>query len=473
MFASGPVRSSILSRRGWSPLSPVWRFSLLILIAAAAGPGCTVGEETTIHGLSAVRVVSGNTIEVTPARNAGMLFFSPAGNVVTNRHTIEAGQVFRIGDARHVSNAYVFLGIRNGKVVLEARETFDARSFGKGVTTRKRVVAVAPYSNEVNDDVRDATGPAELAALETAQAETSWGEPDKDIACGMESQGPNTAILILKNTSRKTRWVYPLMVSVVGKNEVAFGPFVRVRLYGDKGKEIPGRESAVRQDVRFHELEAGRSIQFQFDVRPYFDIKESGVYRLHAQITGLPVTLKKDGPEVAATMESGATRVAVYREQDRDQAIGSSRAALLNVYLDKFSLRMSNHRENLEVNLMAQVEKPGPHWIPPAEGAHIFFMDREQTEKVIRLLETDGFLAKASNTWRQDGPVYPPPRGGLTFYVSGARWAAYRQDLTGLPMFNRLEALRKILDGDAAKAIEELLGKLESHRNQPQTNVAN
>ncbi|MGD0899574.1 MAG: hypothetical protein ABR915_17225 [Thermoguttaceae bacterium] len=88
-------------------------------------------------------------------------------------------------------------------------------------------------------------------------------------------------------------------------------------------------------------------------------------------------------------------------------------------------------------------------------------LSEEQASKIIDHLAQDGFLEKAADQ-RSKQKRPPPTMPGYTLTVGD-----FHQDLGwGLPMLKRLDGLRKVLDGDAAKGMDFLLGRLSGLRQQ-------
>ena len=91
----------------------------------------------------------------------------------------------------------------------------------------------------------------------------------------------------------------------------------------------------------------------------------------------------------------------------------------------------------------------------------------EQAKKVIDHLAAEGFLDQADEL--KPGSVKKHPTPAMT---------GYRLRLTteqivflgnlgwGMPMLKRLDGLRKVLDGDAARQMDFLLGRLNGYREQ-------
>lgn len=87
-------------------------------------------------------------------------------------------------------------------------------------------------------------------------------------------------------------------------------------------------------------------------------------------------------------------------------------------------------------------------------------VSEEQASKIIDFLAVDGFLTKAVDLRTKKLPQ--PKMPGYTLKVGN-----FCEDLGwGLPMLKRLDGLRKMLDGDAAKGMDFLLTRLSGFRKQ-------
>jgi hypothetical protein len=115
------------------------------------------------------------------------------------------------------------------------------------------------------------------------------------------------------------------------------------------------------------------------------------------------------------------------------------------------------------------VLEPGYRLHFKAEDATLVVTVREaQTIKIIDDLATDGFFDRADDLKvKVQRPPHTMP--GYTLTVT-AEEVALREDLgRGLPMLRRLDALRTMLDGDAAKEMDLLPGRLSGLRAQWET----
>ena len=93
-------------------------------------------------------------------------------------------------------------------------------------------------------------------------------------------------------------------------------------------------------------------------------------------------------------------------------------------------------------------------------------IDAKQIDAILDFLVEDGFFAKAV----RDGAAVDRKRPAYVLTVQGGG-VSLRQDMGwDLNVVRRLEALRKVLEGDAAKAMDKLLKRLEQQKKKWQAN---
>jgi hypothetical protein len=93
----------------------------------------------------------------------------------------------------------------------------------------------------------------------------------------------------------------------------------------------------------------------------------------------------------------------------------------------------------------------------------------EQAMKIIDYLAVEGFLDQALDLNRNRSPAPPPePYYTMTVHSDGPPRTFGFQDWLGfdLNMLKRMDGLRVVLEGDAAKQMDLLLGRLSGHRKQ-------
>lgn len=104
------------------------------------------------------------------------------------------------------------------------------------------------------------------------------------------------------------------------------------------------------------------------------------------------------------------------------------------------------------------VEQSGPF-------QRLVSITEEQATKIIDHLATEGFLDEAFDLRAKT--KQPPPTSPGYVMMASIQGIGFQQDLGwGLPMLKRLDGLRTVLDGDAAKEMDFLLGRLTGLRKE-------
>ncbi len=146
----------------------------------------------------------------------------------------------------------------------------------------------------------------------------------------------------------------------------------------------------------------------------------------------------------------------------------AARAAKLTADIGTFTLRLNYAGEEdkpfyrLLLSVPAVVEKERDN--PFHQGARI---TEAQAAKIVEFLAKDGFCDAALDGNRNRGPVPPKePHYTLTVGVAnGGNPIVFEEWLTFRPLlFQRLDGLQKLLDGEAAKGMEFLIARLNGYR---------
>ncbi len=136
----------------------------------------------------------------------------------------------------------------------------------------------------------------------------------------------------------------------------------------------------------------------------------------------------------------------------------------LRLYLDYHG---PQHRLFYDLGFTTAVERPTTY---PA-FLLVSYISKSQAIKIIDYLGSDGFLGRSMNL---SGIKLAKPPAGPTYtiraYAGGL--ALYENLGWDLKMLKRLDGLRKVLDGDAAKAMDKLLARMSGHRKQWEKAVA-
>ena len=141
--------------------------------------------------------------------------------------------------------------------------------------------------------------------------------------------------------------------------------------------------------------------------------------------------------------------------------LATERAEALKENLKNFTLRLSYYGEENKPYYRLLLSVPplplGRKRIPSELENQI---TADQAKKIIDYLATEGFLERAVPA--TDERVLP--RGpGYLMSLSDGLWESLGW---GLPMLQRLDGLRTVLDGDAAKQMDLLLGRLAGEREE-------
>jgi hypothetical protein len=188
----------------------------------------------------------------------------------------------------------------------------------------------------------------------------------------------------------------------------------------------------------------------------------------------LPVLLAITGLCLAATSAKKPTPKAAARAEQLKSAIKSFKLEMRhsNVDEDKPYYTVTLTVEGIRCDRMNAFE-------PQAQ------ITEEQAQKIIDCLATGGFLDRAEELKAGEKEKYPSSSvvvkkaqvGDQTVETSQtmvhyamkvtAGKVIFYEDLgAGRPMLKRLDGLRKLLDGDAAKAMDLLLGRLAAYRKE-------
>ncbi len=104
-----------------------------------------------LWGISEVWVDADATVILIDAKSAGcgygMMMLTPESKIVESVN-LKVSQSCTLTDGHHASIGYKLKSVKNGVMIIEVTETFDARSFGKGVKEENATVSVTPYSDK-------------------------------------------------------------------------------------------------------------------------------------------------------------------------------------------------------------------------------------------------------------------------------------------------------------------------------------
>ena len=124
----------------------------------------------------------------------------------------------------------------------------------------------------------------------------------------------------------------------------------------------------------------------------------------------------------------------------------------------------------LHLNFRGETDKPYYHlilsvqggWGTPDRSYQQVKITTEQAEKIIDHLVADGFFDRAVEA--ESFKSRSKPSYSMSVHIDDN---GDTEDLGwGLPMLKRMDGLRKVLDGDAAKKMDVLLEPLSRHRKE-------
>ena len=186
--------------------------------------------------------------------------------------------------------------------------------------------------------------------------------------------------------------------------------------------------------------------------------------KLKIRITTVPKTTK-----AAATVFEYGGQSKARKSDDPAAATAVSRRAaalakLFKANITNFTLNIRYFGDQdkpfyqLTLRVPRMKDQRRPFW-PAAQ------LNANAARKVIDHLASDGFFNRAIDISRFR--IQMPAGPAYTFWLSGPQGTQLYEHIGwGLPMLKRLDALAKTLDGDAAKKMTLLLGRLSGHRKE-------
>ncbi|MCK4623926.1 MAG: protease inhibitor I42 family protein, partial [Phycisphaerae bacterium] len=117
-----------------------------------------------------------------------------------------------------------------------------------------------------------------------------------------------------------------------------------------------------------------------------------------------------------------------------------------------------------DIRVVAVAGKPNPNVMRLGDKTYVRITKKQDIIKIIAHLADEGFLGKARDI---TGAKIKQPGGPLySMQVNSGKTRLHEYLGWDLKMLNRLDGLRKVLDGDAAKAMDKLLKRLEGQRKE-------
>ncbi|MDY7011124.1 MAG: protease inhibitor I42 family protein [Planctomycetota bacterium] len=132
--------------------------------------------------------------------------------------------------------------------------------------------------------------------------------------------------------------------------------------------------------------------------------------------------------------------------------------------IDSFKLTLRYHGPQNKLLYRSLVLSRISALVKSMPGFDHVTISKEQAEKVIEHLAQSGYLQRARPFTKGALELHKGPSYVLQIYILGQSF--YEDIGWGLPTLKRLDGLRKVLDGDPAKAMDKLLERLESQRKK-------
>jgi len=135
-------------------------FCLLFLIVTGCWPEEEQTKNTTIEyirqtgrlwGVTELRLNGAESVTFVGKKVSGgglNLIMFDSKNKVTDSVTLTPGRSLSLSDGRHIFITYELAAIKNGRIVINVTDKFDARSFGDGIRQTKKTVTISPYKKQ-------------------------------------------------------------------------------------------------------------------------------------------------------------------------------------------------------------------------------------------------------------------------------------------------------------------------------------
>ena len=107
---------------------------------------CSTQPVSTIEGISRLSITDPHHIEVVDAKSGdGRALSLIADGNIEDRCIVSPGESFSLSDHRHVYIEFKLLRIEGDTAVLKENATFNAVSFGDGLSEKTRTISIQPY----------------------------------------------------------------------------------------------------------------------------------------------------------------------------------------------------------------------------------------------------------------------------------------------------------------------------------------
>jgi hypothetical protein len=161
-------------------------------------------------------------------------------------------------------------------------------------------------------------------------------------------------------------------------------------------------------------------------------------------------------PRLALTLLLVAGIAATAHAQQDDPAKARAKQLKADIKTFRLTLTYNGDEDKPYYNLTLSV--PPIAYDRSTRFYELVQVSEGQATKIIDHLVGDGFLSKAEDKSKRPQPTMPCYTLTVGNFYEDLGW--------GLPMLKRLDGLRKVLDGDAAKGMDFLLNRLSGWRKQ-------
>lgn len=135
-------------------------FSTVVILAALPGYiFCQNSYTSTIDyiqktnklwGVSACIINGDKSVALVDSKDKGYgfgLWMADGKGSILEKATLKSGQSCELADGHHTFINYKFIGVKDGRIIVEVTDKFDARSFGHGVKKQKKRLTIFPYND--------------------------------------------------------------------------------------------------------------------------------------------------------------------------------------------------------------------------------------------------------------------------------------------------------------------------------------
>jgi len=109
-----------------------------------------IQKTNKLWGISACIINDDKSVTLVDSKDKGYgfgLWIADGKGSALEKATLKHGQSCELMDGHHVFINYKFMSVKDGRIIMEVTDKFDARSFGHGVKREKKTLAILPYDD--------------------------------------------------------------------------------------------------------------------------------------------------------------------------------------------------------------------------------------------------------------------------------------------------------------------------------------